>query len=159
MVGIFTIEAYFCIREDRKWYVDVGMSWVGGVGTLLKTLTCLLFSFFNWKSIYLPLTAGKHDAYHGKHEAYHNKPPLKKRIVIKLRVTTNTDAYRDQRTVYIPIFVHLVARYKMFPLVKITALCDPFYYAVYTPIFAYLVARYKMFHSAKIATLCGYNLV
>ena len=123
MVGIFTIEAYFCIREDRKWYVDVGMSWVGGVGTLLKTLTCLLFSFFNWKSIYLPLTAGKHDAYHGKHEAYHNKPPLKKRIVIKLRVTTNTDAYRDQRTVYIPIFVHLVARYKMFPLVKITALC------------------------------------
>ena len=48
----------------------------------------------------------------------------------------------------------------MFPLVKITALCDPFYYAVYTPIFAYyLVARYKMFHSAKIATLCGYNLV
>ena len=47
----------------------------------------------------------------------------------------------------------------MFPLVKITALCDPFYYAVYTPIFAYLVARYKMFHAAKIATLCGYNLV
>ena len=46
----------------------------------------------------------------------------------------------------------------MFPLVKITALCDPFYYAVYTPIFAYLVARYKMFRPVKIASLCGCNL-
>ena len=46
----------------------------------------------------------------------------------------------------------------MFPLVKITALCDPFYYAVYTPIFAYLVALCKVVRLVKIAILCGYNL-
>ena len=66
--------------------------------------------------------SGKKDAYRGKHEAYHNKPPLKW-IVIKLCVTTNTDAYRDQHTFYTPIFVYLIDRYNMFRLVKIAALC------------------------------------
>ena len=51
-------------------------------GTLLKTLAHLLFSIFNRKSIYLPVKAGKHDAYHGKH---HGSPNMVSTLIMKQR--------------------------------------------------------------------------